>query len=83
MHGQIPRTRRDSRHLLPVCMMLGLGMLSGCNDTVDAPDTFEYVALGDSFTAAGLPPPAAPAAVRGGTIPICWSARTPSRSWST
>ena len=56
MHGRIPRTRRDSRHLLPVCMMLGLGVLSGCSDTVDAPDTFEYVALGDSFTAAGLPP---------------------------
>ena len=58
MHGQNPRTRRDGfRHLgLVACLVLGLGALSGCSDTVEAPDTFDYVALGDSFTAAGLPP---------------------------
>lgn len=60
MHGQNPRSRNGNlspRRVLGVAASLALGVaaLTACEDGNAVPDTFEYVAIGDSFTATGLP----------------------------
>ena len=63
MHGENSRSRRDGFRrfclgpVLAVTLVLGAAVLTGCgSNAADAPaDTFEYVAVGDSFTASGLP----------------------------
>ena len=60
MPGQNPRNRhgiRSSRRVLGVAvpLVVGLAALTACENGNAAPDTFDYVALGDSFTATGLP----------------------------
>lgn len=62
MHGQNPPTRRHGfgRVLLAACLPLALGALTACEDgaagdAAGAPQRSEYVAIGDSFTATGLP----------------------------
>jgi len=59
VHGQNSRTRRGFRSsCLAAWLALGATLLAACADEVERPPdtTFEYVALGDSFTATGLPP---------------------------
>ena len=59
MHGENPRARPRDRRLLHLfaALALAVGVLAGCDD--DDPgaddDLIDYVALGDSFTATGLP----------------------------
>jgi hypothetical protein len=61
MHGQVRRGRRGRALCtlaLAACLALVAGGLAACDDEVEdsSPDTtFDYVALGDSFTATGLP----------------------------
>lgn len=58
MHGENPRPRslEFRRFCLAAVIALGLAGLSACDDAKQSTDdTFEYVALGDSFTATGLP----------------------------
>ncbi len=62
MHGvgRPRRWRARSTPALVACLALGAGALTACDDAggsegPPADDTFEYVALGDSFTATGLP----------------------------
>ncbi len=59
MHGEISRSRRIrfGRLCRSATLALVAVALTGCDDNAtDGPsDTFEYVALGDSFTATGLP----------------------------
>jgi hypothetical protein len=56
VHGQNSRTRRAFRTLcFAVFLTVGATALAGCEEAQpDTPDTFEYVAVGDSFTAAGI-----------------------------
>lgn len=62
MRGEDARTRAHGvRRFLLTALMAGLAvalaaLLTGCDDASGSgDDTFEYVALGDSFTATGLP----------------------------
>lgn len=58
MHGENSRSRRDGFRLLCVAAVLACAgsAVTACDETAGAPpETFEYVALGDSFTATGLP----------------------------
>ena len=59
MHGENSRSRRDGFRLFCVAAILAVAgsALTACDDEKAGapPDTFEYAALGDSFTATGLP----------------------------
>jgi len=57
--GRPRRWRARSTPALVACLALGAGALTACDEAGGDPPppdtTFEYVALGDSFTATGLP----------------------------
>lgn len=58
MHGEDPRARPREFRVLGLVLLLALGLagLTACDDGEGSsrPDTFEYVALGDSFAATGI-----------------------------